>query len=134
MPNGGTDSSMFKIVEKHDILISQEIMPRLEKVEAVNNKIEKEFSALRTELANVRNSQGSLELTVMKDGAQTRDILLNRFVDHYLDSDGKQLVTKEKVELTKLGTKEKVWLAIIGMLTGGGLATIGTVVIQLIQK
>lgn len=130
----GEDLSMFKTVELHNDLINKDILPRLEKVELGQEEIKSEIKAMRTDIAAVRNAQGGLELTVLKDGAQTRDILLNRFVDHYLDSDGKKLVTTEKVTLTKLGTKEKIWLAIIGMMTGGGLATIGTIIIQLVSN
>lgn len=140
MPNGG-DGSMFKTVEAHGELINKDILPRLGEVE----KKQEEFSSFKEEMkteitsmkANLEGIKGNLtgmELTILKDGAQTRDILLNRFVDHYFDADGKAMMTKEKVTLTKIGAKEKIWLAIIGLLAGGGLTTAANIFITYMGK
>lgn len=136
----GGDGFIYKRVEEQDDLIKKEILPRLEVVEAVQVKskskideIKSVVSFLKSDIASIRYAQGSLEFTVLKDGAQTRDILLNRFVDHYLDTDGKKMVPSEKITLTKLETKEEVWLAIIAGFTGS-LATIAPIVINWINK
>lgn len=136
----GDELCMYKKIEEHDALINRDILPRLEEVEAEQEKaankaesMQNDIASIKTDVASIRNAQGSLELTVMKDGAQTRDILLNRFVDHYLETDERQLVTHEKVTMHKLGTKEKVWLAVVAA-AAGSLTTVAPVVIHWINK
>ncbi|MEK3977906.1 hypothetical protein MKY37_02325 [Psychrobacillus sp. FSL K6-2836] len=70
-------------------------------------------------MGKIALSQSSLELTVMKDGQQTRE-LLGRFVDHYFGTDDKKLVMKEKVTLKQLSTRAKIILGLIGVLGGSG--------------
>lgn len=140
MPGTKEASSMYKTVSEHDELINENILPRLDKVEksqAANDSeledVKAELQGIKSEVTAVRSAQSSLELTVLKDGAQTRD-LLNRFVDHYFTSDGKAFVSRDAITKQKWGTKEKVWLGIIGVFSGGGLVTIGNVAIAWINN
>lgn len=105
-------NTVEKMVINHEELIKGDILPRLEIVE----KAQADFTQ---QVETIKASQTSLELTVMKDGQQTRD-LLTRFVDHFFKTDEQMIKTKEKVTLRKLGTKEKVLLALIGALVGSG--------------
>lgn len=124
MPEGGT--SMFDTVKTHDELIHDDILPRLKKVE----EIQDEF---RKEVAKISASQTSLELTVMKDGQQTRD-LLGRFVDHYFGTDDKKLVINEKVTMKRLSRTEKVILGFFAVLGGSGGVLAGIVaIIQMLK-
>lgn len=102
----------FETVIKHEELFHEEVLPRLKKLE----EVQEEF---RVEISKITASQTSLELTVMKDGQQTRD-LLGRFVDHYFGTDDKKLQTKEKVTLKQLSLRAKIMLAFIGVLGGSG--------------
>lgn len=131
---------MYTKVSEHDDLIHKDILPRLSHVEDLQAEntselqiVKAELQGIKAEVTAVRSAQSSLELTVLKDGAQTRD-LLNRFVDHYFTSDEKAFVSKETLTKQKWGTKEKIWLGFIGIFAGGGLVTIGNVAIAWINK
>lgn len=115
-------SQVYDTLKEHGEIIHDNILPKLKE----HDKIQMEF---KQELATIRASQTSLELTVMKDGQQTRD-LLGRFVDHYFGTDDKKLVMREKVTLKRLSTTEKVILGIVTALggTGGILAGIAAVI------
>lgn len=117
----------FEKVIQHDELFHEEVLPRLKKLE----EVQEEF---RVEIGKITASQTSLELTVMKDGQQTRD-LLGRFVDHYFGTDDKKLVMKEKFTLKRLSTTEKIIVGFIVALGGSGgiLAGIAAVV-QMIKN
>ncbi|MBD8013900.1 hypothetical protein [Planococcus wigleyi] len=137
---------MFKTVEEHGLLINENILPRLEKVENIQNEtkselkdVKTEIQGVKTEVTAVRNAQSSMELTVLKDGQHTRD-LLNQFVNHYFATDGKVLESqekmmesKEKVTLRKLSKSEKISIAFIGMLSGGGLVAVSPVIIHFLD-
>lgn len=140
MPETKEATSMYTTVNEHEDLIQNNILPRLDNVEnlqAVNTSelqvVKAELQSIKAEVTAVRSAQSSLELTVLKDGAQTRD-LLNRFVDHYFTSDEKAFVSKDAITKQKWGTKEKVWLGVIGIFAGGGLVTLGNVAIAWINR
>lgn len=140
MPATKEASSMYTKVNEHEDLIHNDIIPRLGRVEnsqAQNedelHEVKAELQGIKAEVTAVRSAQSSLELTVLKDGAQTRD-LLNRFVDHYFTSDDKAFVSRDSITKQKWGTKEKVWLGFIGVFAGGGLVTLGNVAIAWINK
>ena len=117
----------FEKVIKHDELFHEEVLPRLKKLE----EVQEEF---RVEIGKITASQTSLELTVMKDGQQTRD-LLGRFVDHYFDTDNKKLVMKEKVTLKQLSLRAKILLGLIAVLGGsGGILAGVAAVIEIIKN
>ncbi len=140
MPDKGGDLSMFNKVEEHGELINRDILPRLDEVEKVQKEfknsqeeIKTEMRSIKSDVSAIRSAQSSMELAVYKDGAQTRD-LLNKFVEHYFNADGKAFVSKEKVTVQKLSTKEKVWLAIIAVFASGGFATLGSIITSYINR
>ena len=107
------------MLNEHDKLIHHDILPRLEKVE----KAQLDFNRQVTE---IKSSQTNLELTVMKDGQETRGIL-NKFVDHYFATDREKLAAQrdvihvdEKITLKRLSTREKIIIGIVGSLAGSG--------------
>lgn len=143
----GDELSMFEKVEKlgetqneHEELIKENILPRLGIMEAGHHDTTAKLIAFEAEIKAVRNAQSSLELTVLKDGQQTRD-LLNRFVDHYFKTDSKMMESrekamesKEKVTIRKLTKSEKVSIAFISMLGGGGIAALAPILIHFFSK
>ena len=103
------------MLERHDQLIHHDILPRLEKVE----KAQMDFN---NQVPEIKSSQTNLELTVMKDGQETRGIL-NKFVDHYFSSDNERLATQrdvihrdERITLNRFSTREKIVQGIVGVL------------------
>ena len=121
------------MLERHDELIHHDIIPRLEKVE----KAQMDFSTqaevitgqvkeVTVQVAEIKSSQTNLELTVMKDGQETRSIL-NKFVDHYFATDKERLQTErdvihvdERITLKRFSTREKIVLGIVGAFAGSG--------------
>ena len=102
----------FKKVGEHDVVIHEDILPRLE-------ILEKEHLAFKQEMTSFQKGQKELELTVMKDGQQTRD-LLGKFVDHYFGTDDKKLMINEKVTMKRLSRSEKIILGFFAILGGSG--------------
>ncbi|WP_143560357.1 hypothetical protein [Sporosarcina sp. P17b] len=121
------------MLERHDELIHHDIIPRLEKVE----KAQMDFSTqaevitgqvkeVTVQVAEIKSSQTNLELTVMKDGQETRSIL-NKFVDHYFATDKERLQTErdvihvdERITLKRFSTREKIVLGVVGAFAGSG--------------
>ena len=119
----------FEKVIKHDELFHDEVLPRLKKVEEVQEEFRLEMAEFRVEIGKITASQTSLELTVMKDGQQTRD-LLGKFVDHYFSTDDKKLVTKEKVTMRRLSRTEKIILGFFAILGGSGGVIAGVITVM----
>ena len=71
---GKTLENHDESINKLDQAVNNEIFPRLE-------ILEREQLQFKQEMLNVQKGQKELELTVMKDGQQTRE-LLGKFVDH----------------------------------------------------
>lgn len=121
------------MLNRHDELIHHDILPRLEKVE----KAQMDFSTqaevitgqvkeVTVQVAEIKSSQTNLELTVMKDGQETRGIL-NKFVDHYFAADKERLQTErdvihvdERITLKRFSTREKIVLGVVGAFAGSG--------------
>ncbi|PID03585.1 hypothetical protein CSV67_02785 [Sporosarcina sp. P2] len=121
------------MLNRHDELIHHDIIPRLEKVE----KAQMDFSTqaevitgqvkeVTVQVAEIKSSQTNLELTVMKDGQETRSIL-NKFVDHYFATDKERLQTErdvihvdERITLKRFSTREKIVLGVVGAFAGSG--------------
>lgn len=99
-------------IDKLDQAVNNEIFPRLE-------SLEREQLQFKQEMLNVQKGQKELELTVMKDGQQTRE-LLGRFVDHYFGTDDKKLMMNEKVTMKRLSRTEKIVLGFFAILGGSG--------------
>lgn len=107
------------MLERHEQLIHRDIIPRLE-------ELEKAQMTFNNQVQEIKSSQTNLELTVMKDGQETRGIL-NKFVDHYFASDNQRLATQrdvihrdERITLKRFSTREKIVLGIVGAFAGTG--------------
>lgn len=134
MPEGVTSmQDTFKKVGEHDEIIHQGILPQLKEIKQEQNEMKQQQEMLAKEITKMALSQNSLELTVMKDGQQTRE-LLGRFVDHYFGTDDKKLITKEKVTLKRLSTREKIALGFFAVLGGSGGIFAGVVAIIQVLK
>lgn len=111
---------------RHDELIHHDILPRLEKVEKAQLDFNNQVQEIANQVTELKSSQTNLELTVMKDGQETRGIL-NKFVDHYFASDKERLQTErdilhkdERITLKRFSTREKIVLGIVGAFAGSG--------------
>ena len=122
MPEVTSMQETFKKVGEHDVVIHEDILPRLE-------ILEKEHLAFKQEMTSFQKGQKELELTVMKDGQQTRD-LLGKFVDHYFGTDDKKLMINEKVTMKRLSRSEKIILGFFAILGGSGGVIAGLITLM----
>lgn len=129
MPNTEGGNSMFQIVEGHDKTINENILPRLEGLEKEHLVFKQEMTALKSDIVGMQKGQKELEVTVMKDGQQTRD-LLGKFVDHYFGTDDKKLMMNEKVTMKRLSRSEKIILGFFAILGGSGGVIAGLITIM----
>lgn len=130
MPEGVTSmQETFKKVGEHDEIIHHGILPQLKEIKQEQNEMKQQQDVLAKEITKMALSQNSLELTVMKDGQQTRD-LLGRFVDHYFGTDDKKIEMKEKVTMKRLSTTEKIILGFFAILGGSGGVIAGVITIM----
>lgn len=113
----------FKKVGEHDVVIHQDILPRLEILEKEHLVFKQEVTSLKTDMANVQKGQKDLEVTVMKDGKETRD-LLKPFADHALKQMEFDAQTKKEIAIKKLDNKDKATVALYGAIGSGGIVTI----------
>lgn len=133
----GGDSSMIKIIEEqgktledHGNAINVEILPRLELVEKEQLAFKQEMTSLKSDLLSVQKGQTELELTVMKDGNQTRD-LLKPFADHVLKQAEFEAQSEKDIAIKRMDTREKIFLGIFGT---GGLAGIMAAIFTFFDK
>lgn len=112
----------INMLQRHEEIIHRDILPRLDRFE----KAQLDFS---NQVESIKSSQTGLELTVMKDGQETRN-LLNKFVDHFIGVDKDKLAINERVTLKRFSSKEKITLAVIAAIAGSGglIAAIVTLV------
>lgn len=116
---------MEKTVQEHDQTIKENILPRLEGLESEQATFKREISSLKTDLMGVQKGQKELELTVMKDGKETRE-LLKPFADHVLKQAEFEYQTEKDIAIKKMDTREKIYLSIFG--TGGAAGIIAAIV------
>lgn len=140
MPGTKEATSVYTTLNEHNDLIHNDILPRLGKVEDSQEGnaselqlVKAELQGVKAEVTAVRNAQSSLELTVLKDGQHTRD-LLNQFVNHFFKVDGQQLESKKEITMRKLSKSEKISIAFISMLGGGGIVAIAPIIIHFLDK
>lgn len=114
------------MLERHDELIHHDILPRLEKVEKGLVDFSTQVETIANQVSEIKSSQTNLELTVMKDGQETRGIL-NKFVDHYFAADNQRMQAQsdvihrdERITLKRFSTREKIVLGIVGAFAGSG--------------
>lgn len=127
----GGDSSMIqmleeqgKTLENHEKAINAEILPRLELLEKEQLVFKQEMTSLKSDLLSVQKGQTELELTVMKDGNQTRD-LLKPFAEHVLKQVEFEAQSEKDIAIKKMDTREKI---LIGFFGAGGIAIISAVI------
>ncbi len=128
MPGGG--NSMYKTLEEHKEqlqqhgeVIHQDILPRLEILEKEHLVFKQEMTSIKTDLIGVQKGQKDLEVTVMKDGKETRE-LLKPFADHVLKQVEYEAETDREIQIKKLDLKGKVTVALYGAIGSGGIVTI----------
>ncbi|MFF2460144.1 hypothetical protein [Peribacillus simplex] len=114
-----------KKVQEHDQTINENILPRLEGLELEQATFKREISSLKTDLMGVQKGQKELEVTVMKDGKETRD-LLKPFADHVLKQAEFEYQTEKDIAIKKMDTREKIFFSIFG--TGGAAGIIAAIV------
>lgn len=124
MPITEGGNSMYKTVEAHEKAIHDNILPRLEGLEKEHMLFKQEMTSFKTELMSVQKGQKDLELTVMKDGKETRD-LLKPFADHVLRQVEFGAQSEKDIAIKKMDTREKILTALFG----GGIAGIITAVV-----
>ncbi|WP_339212893.1 hypothetical protein [Solibacillus sp. FSL W8-0372] len=132
----GGGASMIKMMEEqgktlkeHDKAINVEILPRLEVLEKEHQEFKMEVTSLKSDLLNVQKGQKELELTVMKDGNQTRD-LLKPFADHVLKQAEFEAQSEKDIAIKRMDTREKIFLGIFGT---GGVAGIIAAIVTFLQ-
>lgn len=127
----GGDSSMIQMLEEqgktletHEKTINAEILHRLEILEKEHQEFKMEVKSLKTDMLNVQKGQTELELMVMKDGNQTRD-LLKPFAEHVLKQVEFEAQSEKDIAIKKMDTREKI---LIGFFGAGGIAIISAVI------
>ena len=132
MPEVTSMQDTFKKVGEHDEIIHRGILPRVEALEKEHLVFKQEMSDLKSDILGMQKGQKELEVTVMKDGKETRD-LLKPFADHVLRQVEFEAQTEKEIVIKKMDTKEKVTIAFYGALGTGGIATIIVAIIALLQ-
>lgn len=113
----------FKKVGEHDVAINQNILPRIEVLEKEHLDFKQEMTSFKAEMTNLQKGQKDVEVTVMKDGKETRD-LLKPFADHALKQMEFDAKAKQEIAIKRLDNKDKATVAFYGALGSGGLVTI----------
>ncbi|WLR53543.1 hypothetical protein LC048_13525 [Mesobacillus subterraneus] len=93
------------MLNSHEEIIHKNILPRLDVVEKAQAAFQQEVATIKSDLMGVQRGQAQLELTVMKDGKETRD-MLKQFVNHVLDQDKQE--SQAKLEDKKAETQSKI--------------------------
>ncbi|MFG3611009.1 hypothetical protein [Rummeliibacillus stabekisii] len=110
-------------LQQHGEVIHQDILPRLEILEKEHLVFKQEMTSIKTDLIGVQKGQKDLEVTVMKDGKETRE-LLKPFADHVLKQVEYEAETEREIQIKKLDLKGKVTVALYGAVGSGGIVTI----------
>ncbi|WP_150284371.1 hypothetical protein [Rummeliibacillus sp. TYF-LIM-RU47] len=110
-------------LQQHGEVIHQDILPRLEILEKEHLVFKQEMTSIKTDLIGVQKGQKDLEVTVMKDGKETRE-LLKPFADHVLKQVEYEAETDREIQIKKLDLKGKVTVALYGAIGSGGIVTI----------
>lgn len=105
------------MLNSHEEIIHKNILPRLDVVEKAQAAFQQEVATIKSDLMGVQRGQAQLEVTVMKDGKETRD-MLKQFVTHVLTQDQKETDAEIENRKTKWEIVGKVAVALVG---SGGL-------------
>lgn len=85
-----------ELLKSHDMIIHENILPRLKAVEDVTVAVQQEMANLKTDLMGVQKGQKELEVTLLKEGQLNREImnenkeLTNKLLNHVLGKDEKE--------------------------------------------
>lgn len=120
---------MEKKLNDHDHVIHENILPRLKNVEDAQLTYEQRMAQMTNDLLSVQKGQKELELTVMRDGKETRD-LLKPFADHVLKQVEFEAQTEKDIAIKKMDAREKILTGIFG---AGGLAGIIAAIVTFIK-
>lgn len=123
----------FKKVGEHDEIIHKGILPRVVALENEHLVFKQELTALKADIVGMQKGQKELEVTVMKDGKETRE-LLKPFADHVLKQVEFGAQTEREIKIKKLDAKDKAAVAFYGALGTGGLGTIIVGIIALFNR
>ncbi|WP_342575522.1 hypothetical protein MHH37_06700 [Solibacillus sp. FSL K6-1781] len=123
MPEVTSMQEAFKKVGEHDVAINQNILPRIEVLEKEHLDFKQEMTSFKAEMTNLQKGQKDVEVTVMKDGKETRD-LLKPFAEHALKQMEFDAKAKQEIAIKKLDNKDKATVALYGALGSGGLVTV----------
>lgn len=110
--------------------VDQELEKHREQIMQLQHAQEKfqiEVADFKKDLVGVQKGQAQLELTVMKDGKETRD-LLKPFADHVLKQAEFDAQAEKDIKIKKMDTREKILTGIFG---AGGLAGLVAAIITL---
>lgn len=86
------------MLKSHEEIIHGNILPRLDVLEEAQNAFRQEVTLLKSDLMGVQRGQAQLEVTVMKDGKETRS-MLKQFVNHVLEQD--TMETQAEIDRSK---------------------------------
>lgn len=114
------------MLNEHEEIIHKNILPRLQMLEENDIKFSEEMANIKEDLEKVQKGQTELqkgqkdlEITVMKDGKETRE-LLKPFADHYLNQVAAKDQAQKEIKIKKMDVREKVIVSIAGALFGTG--------------
>lgn len=115
-----------EMLNKHDQLLNEQVMPRLESLEKAQAEQSDQLQSLQTDMNQVKHGQTQLENTLMKEGQKTRDSqdqmseLLNKFVTHYFKQDEQEQQAQSALSIQRLTTREKIIVGSLTALAGSG--------------
>lgn len=93
------------MINSHETIINENILPRLKAVEESMAAFQQEVTNIKTDLMGVQKGQAQLEVTLLKEGQLNREImnenkeLTNKLLNHVLGKDEKE--TQAEIDNTK---------------------------------
>ncbi|WP_423408011.1 hypothetical protein AABM38_20415 [Heyndrickxia sp. MSNUG] len=107
------------MLNSHEVIINENILPRLKAVEDVTVAVQQEMANLKNDLLGVQKGQKELEVTLLKEGQLNRQImtenkeLTNKLLTHVLAKDEKETqaeIDERKAEnQSKIETRKAKW-------------------------
>lgn len=100
------------MLNSHETIINENILPRLKAVEEGMAAFQQEVSNIKTDLMGVQKGQAQLEITLLKEGQLNREImnenkeLTNRLLTHVLNKDEKE--SQAEIEEKKADQQSKI--------------------------
>lgn len=122
------------MLKSHDMIIHENILPRLKAVEDVTVAVQQEMANLKTDLMGVQKGQKELEVTLLKEGQLNREImnenkeLTNKLLSHVLGKDEKET----QAEIDDRKAKWEILGKTFALLAGSG--SILYVIVEALMK